>query len=85
MKLSQFINQVKNIVEVVPNQAQICLFSATLPKYCYNIAENFLVDPVKICVKKEQLTLEGIKQYYSYHIDGLREIKSLRVMESILN
>ena len=28
---------------------------------------------------------EFLKQYYSYHIDGLREIKSLRVMESILN
>ena len=59
-----FIHQVKNIVEVVSNTAQICLFSATLPKFCYSIAEKFLVDPVKICVKKEQLTLEGIRQYY---------------------
>ncbi len=28
---------------------------------------------------------EFLKQYYSYHIDGLREIKSLKVMERILN
>jgi len=59
-----FINQIRNVVEILPNKTQICLFSATLPPYCHETAERFLVDPEKITVRKEQLTLDGITQYY---------------------
>ena len=59
-----FIHQIRNVVEILPNKTQICLFSATLPRYCHEIADKFLVNPEKIIVRKEQLTLDGITQYY---------------------
>jgi translation initiation factor 4A len=43
---------------------QIALFSATLPDNIFQITNKFMRNPVKICVKKESLTLEGIKQYF---------------------
>tara|TARA_A100001011_G_scaffold71076_1_gene72815 strand:+ start:58110 stop:58853 length:744 start_codon:yes stop_codon:yes gene_type:complete len=43
------------------------------------------IPKLKISIFERKEIGEFLKQYYSYHIDGLREIKSLRVMESILN
>ena len=40
------------------------MFSATIPTGMSSITEKFLRNPVIISVKAEQLTLEGIKQYY---------------------
>ena len=44
--------------------AQICLFSATIPEDVLELTEKFMNNPEKILVKKEQLTLEGITQFY---------------------
>ena len=43
---------------------QICLFSATLPADIMDISTQFMKNPTQILVKKEELTLEGIKQFY---------------------
>jgi len=59
-----FLHQIRTVVEILPNKTQICLFSATLPEICHEIADKFLVNPAKITVRKEQLTLDGITQYY---------------------
>jgi len=59
-----FVIQIKNIVEYLPETTQIGLFSATLSNECMKITNNFLNSPKIISVKKEQLTLDGIKQYY---------------------
>lgn len=59
-----FNEQIYNIFQYLPNDVQVALFSATMPKELYALTEKFMRDPVKILVKSEQLTLEGIKQYY---------------------
>ena len=59
-----FKDQVYNIFKQLNNNVQIALFSATLPNNIYNITNKFMRNPVKISVKAERLTLEGIKQYY---------------------
>jgi translation initiation factor 4A len=59
-----FKDQVYNIFQYMPNDIQITLFSATMPPNLYNLTEKFMRNPIKITVKAEQLTLEGIKQYY---------------------
>ena len=64
MLLSGFKEQVYNIFQFLNKNVQIALFSATLPSNIYQIANKFMRNPVKICVKAESLTLEGIKQYY---------------------
>ena len=37
--------------------------SATMPKEVLEVTKRFMRDPVNILVKKEELTLEGIKQF----------------------
>jgi translation initiation factor 4A len=64
MLSSGFKEQVYNIFQYLNKNVQIALFSATLPNNIYQITDKFMRDPIKICVKAESLTLEGIKQYY---------------------
>lgn len=59
-----FINQVYDIFKMLPATMQVGLFSATMNEHFFSITDKFMRDPIKILVKNEQLTLEGIKQYY---------------------
>jgi translation initiation factor 4A len=58
-----FKEQVYNIFNFLSSSVQVCLFSATMPEELHALASNFLRNPVKILVKSEQLTLEGIVQH----------------------
>lgn len=40
------------------------MLSATMPAEVLEVTKKFMRDPVRILVKKEELTLEGIKQFY---------------------
>ena len=63
--LSQgFKDQIYNIFQHLNKDVQIALFSATLPENIYALTDQFMRNPVKIKVAAEQLTLEGIKQYF---------------------
>ena len=64
MLSSGFKEQVYNIFKYLNTNIQIALFSATLPSNIFQITNKFMRNPVKICVKAESLTLEGIKQYF---------------------
>lgn len=64
MLSSGFKEQIYSILQYLSNDIQITLFSATMPPALYNLTELFMRDPIKITVKTEQLTLDGIKQYY---------------------
>tara|TARA_B100000575_G_scaffold290196_1_gene293407 strand:- start:780 stop:1916 length:1137 start_codon:yes stop_codon:yes gene_type:complete len=59
-----FKDNIYNIVTCIPKNTQICLFSATLPEDIFELTTKFMNDPEKILVKNEELTLEGIQQYY---------------------
>jgi len=54
-------------VETENKDFQVCLLSATLPDEVTELSKKFLRDPIKILVKKEDLTLEGIRQYVVYY------------------
>lgn len=63
--LSQgFKEQVYNIFQFLPKDTQVALFSATMPDVLNTITDKFMRNPVRILVKAEQLTLEGIEQYF---------------------
>lgn len=64
MLSSGFKEQIYNIFQYLSKDIQIALFSATMPPTLYQLTEKFMRNPVKIIVKAEQLTLEGIKQYF---------------------
>jgi superfamily II DNA/RNA helicase len=59
-----FQNQIKEIFEFLPTDAQVALFSATINENLMNISRQILRNPVKILMPPEELTLEGIEQYY---------------------
>ena len=43
---------------------QVVLLSATMPIEVLEVTKKFMRDPVRILVKKEELSLDGIKQFY---------------------
>jgi len=59
-----FKEQIYSIFQYFNSNIQVALFSATLPNNIYSITSQFMRNPVKICVKTESLTLEGISQYF---------------------
>eukprot|EP00178_Gracilaria_changii_P009821 TRINITY_DN2852_c0_g1_i1.p1 TRINITY_DN2852_c0_g1~~TRINITY_DN2852_c0_g1_i1.p1 ORF type:complete len:395 (-),score=84.70 TRINITY_DN2852_c0_g1_i1:44-1228(-) len=59
-----FLDQVNEILKLIPADSQICLFSATMPPEIIKMTEAIMNEPAKILVKNENLTLEGIKQYF---------------------
>ena len=64
MLSSGFKEQVYNIFQKLNTNVQVALFSATMPEELSSLTEKFMRDPLKILVKSEMLTLEGITQYY---------------------
>lgn len=59
-----FIEQINEIIGKIDPQTQVCFFSATMPEQVLNITEQALSNPVKILIKNENVTLEGISQYF---------------------
>lgn len=59
-----FKDQIYNVFRCMPENIQVVLLSATMPRDVFEVTTHFMRDPVKILVKKEELTLEGIKQFY---------------------
>jgi superfamily II DNA/RNA helicase len=59
-----FIEQINEIIGSIDPQTQVCFFSATMPEQVLTITEQALSNPVKILIKNENVTLEGISQYY---------------------
>ena len=63
--LSQgFQEMIHRIFQSIPRETQVALFSATFPDELLEITNKFMNEPERILVKKEQLTLEGIQQFY---------------------
>jgi translation initiation factor 4A len=59
-----FVDQIYDIFQHIPSTTQVALFSATLPTEVLKLTKKFTNNPVNILVKNEELTLEGIKQFY---------------------
>jgi len=91
MLSSGFMESIYNIIKCIPENTQICLFSATMPEEILNYTDNFMKDPEKILVQKDQLTLEGIKQFYikleqyNWKFDVLYDIyDTINITQSII-
>ena len=56
--------QIYDIFQLLPSELQVGVFSATMPPECLEITRKFMTKPVRILVKRDELTLEGIKQFY---------------------
>ena len=78
MLSSGFKEQVYNIFQFLHPEVQVCLFSATMPDGINNIVEKIMRNPVRISVKREQLTLEGIRQYFIAVDDDRQKYTTLK-------
>merc|ERR1712066_448737 len=59
-----FKDKIYDIFKTLPPNVQVCLFSATMPPEILAMTTKFMREPVRILVKKDELTLEGIRQFY---------------------
>jgi len=59
-----FKEQIYDIYRYLPPHTQVVLVSATMPHDVLEMTTKFMQDPVRILVKRDELTLEGIKQFF---------------------
>jgi len=59
-----FREQIYDVYRSLPAGTQVVLASATLPPDILALTDKFMTDPVRILVKRDELTLEGIKQFF---------------------
>jgi ATP-dependent RNA helicase len=59
-----FKEQIYDIYRYLPAETQVVVVSATLPQEVLSMTETFMNDPIKVLVKRDELTLEGIKQFF---------------------
>jgi len=73
-----FKEQIYNIFNYFHDNVQVGLFSATMPDHILKMTEKFMRNPVKICVKADQLTLEGISQFFVALEDDKQKYATLK-------
>jgi len=59
-----FKDQIYDVFRHLNQEIQVVLMSATMPQEVLEVTTRFMRDPIRILVKKEELTLEGIRQFY---------------------
>jgi len=59
-----FKDQIYEVFKSLPNDVQVVLLSATMPAEVLDVTKKFMREPIQILIKKEELTLEGIRQFY---------------------
>ncbi|KEP60872.1 UNVERIFIED_CONTAM: eukaryotic initiation factor-4A, putative [Hammondia hammondi] len=59
-----FKSQIYDVFKKLPPDVQVALFSATMPQDILELTTKFMRDPKRILVKNDELTLEGIRQFY---------------------
>jgi len=59
-----FKTQIYDLYRHLPPGTQVVLTSATLPHDVLEMTSKFMTDPIRILVKRDELTLEEIKQFF---------------------
>lgn len=85
MLSSGFKEQVYNIFQYLNNEVQVALFSATMPQHLTAITEKIMRNPVRIVVRSEMLTLEGISQFYVAVDDDKQKYATLKHIFSFIS
>jgi translation initiation factor 4A len=80
-----FKDQIYNIFQFLNSNVQVGLFSATLPNELQALTDKFMRNPVRILVKSELLTLEGIKQYHVALNDDSQKYATLKDIFNIIS
>nr|WP_202626592.1 DEAD/DEAH box helicase [Steroidobacter agaridevorans] len=77
-----FIDDVEWILEQIPAERQIALFSATMPTQVRRIAQQHLRDPAEVTIKSKTTTASQIRQRY-WMVSGMHKLDALtRILEA---
>lgn len=84
-----FIDDVKWVMEKIPEQRQIALFSATMPTVIRKVADQFLRDPKIVKIKSKTATATTIRQRYwqvsrVHKLDALTRILEVESFDGLL-
>ncbi|KAJ2683871.1 translation initiation factor eIF4A, partial [Coemansia spiralis] len=86
-----FKEKIYEIFQLLPAEVQVVLLSATMPTEVLDVTTKFMRDPVRILVKRDELTLEGIKQFYisvereDFKFDTLADIyESITITQAVI-
>ena len=84
-----FIDDVEWILEQLPKDRQMILFSATMPSEIRKLSKKYLNDPAEITIKKRQQEARLIRQRYitlhnSYKIEALKRILEAVTGEGVI-
>lgn len=86
-----FKDQIYDIFRELPGNIQVVLLSATMPEEVLEVTKRFMRNPVTILVKRDELTLEGIRQFYvnvekeDWKLDTLCELyETLTIVQAVI-
>ena len=74
-----FLEDVEWILQQMPDQRQVALFSATMPSQIKRIAQTYLNDPAEILIRSKTTTAANIRQRY-WMVSGLHKLDALTRM-----
>src|SRR5882757_9043086 len=76
-----FLEDVEWILQQMPKQRQVALFSATMPTHIKRIAQTYLRNPAEVIIRNKTTTAENIRQRY-WQVSGLHKLDALtRLLE----
>lgn len=76
-----FLEEVEWILEQTPDDRQMALFSATMPRQVERIARQYLNEPKEISIKARTATAETIRQRF-WQVSGIHKLDALtRILE----
>ncbi|CAF3454452.1 unnamed protein product [Rotaria socialis] len=86
-----FNEQIYDVFTMLSKNVQVIVVSATMPCDLLEITAKLMNDPVKVLIKKEERTLEGIRQFYvnvereEWKLDALYDLfNTLTIIQTII-
>ncbi|CAF3707687.1 unnamed protein product [Rotaria sp. Silwood1] len=86
-----FKEQIYDVFTALPENVQVIVVSATMPCDLLEITAKFMNDPVKVLIKREERTLDGIRQFYvniereEWKLDTLYELfDTLTITQTVI-
>lgn len=77
-----FIDDVEWVLEQLPEQRQIALFSATMPREIKRVVDRHLTNPAEVKIQSKTATASTIRQRY-WLVSGLHKLDALtRILET---
>lgn len=91
MLAADFKEQIRQIIKNIPQTTQVAVFSATLTPQVIQLCQSLMNDPYHILLKNNELTLDGIRQFYvdvnqeKYKFDVLLDLyQSMNITSAII-